>query len=155
MPFDSSQGGAESLRRRNAQVAQFHAQSAALMNDTKWREVLVLASRLNLWYMAAFVAEKKVIVPPEFDRKHLRTPLPEAAFEPHQIGDWDGMCGPYEDLHWVLFPRRYFVPDAAGRKIWHEQKLDAFCEQLAPLGKLPLEITMSFVRVFGYKSPDG
>jgi hypothetical protein len=152
MPFKTTQGGAESLRRRNARVARFHAQSAALMNDTKWREVLVLASRLNLWYLAAFVAEKKLDVPPEFERRHLRTPLPEVAFEPHQIGDWDGMCGPYKDLHWVLYPRRYFFLDAAGRKIWHEQKLETFLDQLVPLGRLPLEITSSFVRVYGYKA---
>ena len=152
MPFKTPQASAESLRRKHARKERVYAQSVRLMNDTKWRKVLVTASRLELWFIAAFVGDEEPVLPAEFDRKQLRSPLPEVAFERHHIGDWGGMSGPYKDLLWVLFPARFSVSDEGGQKLYREQQIKAFLEAVAQLGKLPLEAAESFVRVYGYKS---
>jgi hypothetical protein len=155
MPFRTAQASTELLRRRRAREDRFSAKSVSSMNDTKWREVLVRASRLELWFVAAFICEKEPVVPREFDRQYLRSPLPEVAFERHQIGDWGGMCGPYKDLFWVLFPRRFCYANDCGHKYFRDQRIQELLDDLADLGKLPLEVTDRFVRVYGYKLTAG
>src|SRR5262245_14744210 len=152
MPIKRPRSSAENVRRRRAREARFRAKSVALMNDTKWRELFLAASRLELWFMATFVDGNEPLPADEFDRAYLRSPLPPVAFERHHIGDWDGMCGPYKNILWILFPRRFFSIVEGGRKLYREQRLDEFLVELSPMGQLPLEITDRFVRVFGYKS---
>lgn len=148
MPFKTPQGIAEGLRRYRVRHERFHAKSAALMNDTKWREVLVTASRLELWFMVAFVGRKEPVVPVEFDQKRLCSSPPEIAFERHHIGDWGTMCGPYKDIFWVLFPRRCFYVVEDGRKRYRDQPIQGFLDELTRLGKLPLDATENFIRVY-------
>lgn len=123
------------------------------MNDTKWREVLCTASRLELWFVAAFVGRKEPILPGDFNRDRLSSPYPEIAFERHHIGDWGSLCGSYKSILWVLYPRRFFFVVEGGRKLYREQRIPEFLIELAQFGKVPTEDTESFVRVNGYKSP--
>jgi len=125
------------------------------MNDTKWREVLVIAARLELWFVATFIDADQPVVPAEFDHAHLRAPLPKNALGLRQIGDWGGMSGPYKNILWILFPRRFCYTNDGGHKRYRDQRIQDFLDQSAGLGQLPLEVTEHFVRVHGYKLATG
>lgn len=155
MPFRTAQAIAERRRRGRSREERFLTKAVSVMNDTKWREVWVQAARFELWFRAAFICRREPTIPIEFDRQQLHSPLPEVAFESHQIGDWGTMCGPYKDLLWVLFPRRFCYANDCGHRRFRDQRIQGFLEALKALGELPLEATDRFVRIYGYKSTEG
>ena len=107
---------------------------AALMNNTKWREVLRSATAHKLWHRVSLVGYPQ--------RDSLSPAITAEKIGQRGVADpgLDG-SGPIEfwEILALTFPR-----------VYKNQQLDAFVEALSALGKIPVLITDTQVEITGY-----
>ena len=110
------------------------------MNDTKWREVFLIASSLELQFHLAWVYDS------DWPVNSLHR-VPKNLIDHSGIRD-PGIGGPcdYREILWVRFPRR--IPSG----YWgpREQQIEQLDIRLDGLGVLPVTSTVDYLEVRGY-----
>ena len=118
--------------------------SAYLMNDTKWREVLLTVAQLRVPFEVAIKQEKfqiGMLFPPERLASH-------AIADPGLTGG-----GPllYRDIYAIRVPRWIKTRHAkTGILFEDESPGTSFLAHIRALGQLPIEVLDEHVYVWGY-----
>jgi hypothetical protein len=118
--------------------------SSALMNNTKWREVLSLVGRMGESFEVTYVWEKRF--------QSALPPAEDQLSETH-IADPGIAGGPaeYSYIYSIRIPKKIWTQNPkTGEKIQSTEKSDRFLMEAAKLGLLPLEIKGDFIYVYGY-----
>lgn len=118
--------------------------SSALMNNTKWRELLSLVGRMGERFEVAYVWEERF--QPAF-------PPAEDQLKETHIADPGIAGGPaeYIDIYSIRIPKTIWAQNPkTGEKLPSTEKSDRFLTEAAKLGLLPLEIKHDFIYVYGY-----
>ena len=118
--------------------------SAYLMNDTKWREVLLTVAQLRVPFEVAIKQEKfqiGMLFPPE----RLAT---------HTIAD-PGLTGGgpllYRDIYAIRVPRWIKTRDAKTGILFEDESPGTrFLAHIRALGQLPIEVLDEYIYVWGY-----
>ena len=118
--------------------------SAALMNNTKWREVLRLVGRLGIEFEVAYIWQERFqpALPPSEDQ------LKES-----YISDPGLAGGPaeYGEIFSIRIPREVLSRNTrTGEVLQSTEKSSLFLAEAAKLGLLPLEVGKDFIYVHGY-----
>jgi len=110
------------------------------MNDTKWREVFLLAARHRAPFQAAFVRDPRGST--ESIHSVLLSWVGESGLHDPGIG---GPCA-YREILWIRFLTS--IPTRLGPIV---QSLDSLLADLEKLGQLPLTKTEAYVEIRGYQ----
>ncbi len=118
--------------------------SAALMNDTKWREVLSLLSRLDISFEVAYVWDER-----------FRTPFTvmEMSLRDSHVADPGLGGGPteYRDIFSIRIPRTLPLRNPRTGEVQQTiENSDRFLAEAAKLGRLPLREEGGFIYLDGY-----
>ncbi|WP_125931909.1 DUF6678 family protein [Thiosocius teredinicola] len=119
--------------------------SVALMNNTKWREVLAEISSAQVWFSIAYVGEEKYGTLQALENLGL--------FERH-VGDGCLIGGPveYKDIFAIRIERfEEFRNTSTGKKFADESKSLELTARLKNVGLLPIEVDEQHITIFGYK----
>lgn len=122
--------------------------SAALMNNTKWREVLSLIGRLGIKFEVAYVG-----------RESFQAALPpsESLLKNTYIADPGVAGGPaeYAEIYSIRILKTSLKQSPkTGERIPSTEASDLFLAAAARLGALPLEEKDGFIYVHGYSHRD-
>jgi hypothetical protein len=142
----STEGIAESQRRAQAREARLYADLIPLMNDTKWREVLVTIARREIWFQLQLVGWQRDAF------TQLIAPVHPGFFERTPQGFVDGVHTSgffFREIWRVRCP--FVVPGQLVRSI-HDRRQDiaGLMEALGTLGQLPLAESESCIEIRGY-----
>jgi hypothetical protein len=118
--------------------------SAALMSNTKWREVLSLIGRLGVEFEVAYIWE---------ERFQLALPPSEEQLKEYYIADPGIAGGPaeYREIYSIRIPKVVLsLKTQTGEKLQSTEKSDLFITEAAQLGLLPLDVKDDYIYVYGY-----
>lgn len=118
--------------------------SACLMNDTKWREVLLIAMRMRVQFEVAYV---------EREEFQMGAPVAAELLGEHTIADPGIAGGPaeYRDIYAIRFNRYVEVRNPrTGARTQDEGLSASFLAEINSLGALPIEILSDYIYVRGY-----
>jgi hypothetical protein len=138
MPYDAEDHA--NLERRTQKVARG---LVSCMNDTKWREVFLCASRHQLQFKVAWVRD------PGWNAESLHR-IRESLIDNHGLRD-PGIGGPcsYRDILWIRFP--FSIHNAYYGQVPWGQPIEKLLEDLASLGSLPVRQTQEYLEIRGYE----
>lgn len=134
----------DDLERERIRAAIVHDYSASLMSDTKWRKL--------------FGAVASVPTIDHYVFKFVRLPGEVSAYgyigfhPPHCFVDIFSLGPTYlREIEWVEFPRLVASRRVGATPVGgHHQDLAALGRALDSIGRFPLEVTMSGLRVIGH-----
>ena len=118
--------------------------SACFMNDTKWREVLLIAMQMRIQFEVAYVWRE------EFQMGTLVAP---ELLGTSTIADPGIAGGPaeYRDIFAIRFPRYVSVRNpTTGVSIQDESLSARFLAEISSLGALPIEVLRDCIYIRGY-----
>ena len=118
--------------------------SAAFMNNTKWRELLGLISRVGIQFEVAYVGRERfqtAYAPAESMLKNTYIADPGLAGGPVE----------YSEIYSIRIPKTSLIQNPkTGEKLPNTELSDLFLAEASQLGVLPLEEKDGFIYVHGY-----
>lgn len=122
--------------------------SSRLMNDTKWREVLLIVAQLRVQFELVLIGEEKF-------RTGMIFPVERLGL--HVIAD-PGLTGGGPLHYWEIYalrvPRWIKTRHAKTGVLFEDESLGkSFLAHIRALGQLPVEVLAEYIYVWGYGEP--